>query len=159
MNCFSWHFSVSAGEPDNKIIFAEALLSILVGVYSLAPLILPCPRGTVISTCHKHLRNPMYFSLFILHAVRDSAKCTGRMSTSVWIPGFRNNLLYSEINSVGLQEKFLFNPIYSGICQIVPEKLINYLPSSFLLWVIDKVSLVFLSHGVDLQMKPQFFLL
>lgn len=159
MKCFSWHLSVSAGEPENKIIFAETLLSIPVGVYSLAPLILPFPWGTVISTCHRHLRNPMYFSLFILHTVRDSAKCTGRTSTLVWIPGFRNYLLYLEINSVGLQEKFLFNPIYSRICQIVPEKLINCLPSSFLLWVIDKASSVFLSHGVDLQMKPQFCLL
>lgn len=157
MNCFSWHFSVSAGEPDNKIIFAEALLSILVGVYSLVLLILPCPWGTVISTCHKHLHNPMYFSLFILHTVRDSDKHIGRMSTSVWIPGFKNNLLYLEINSIGLQEKFLFNPIYYVICQILPEKLINCLLSSYLLWVINKESLEFLSHGVDLQIKPQFY--
>lgn len=126
------------------------------GVYPLVLLILPCPWGTVISTCHKHLHDSMYFSLFILHTVRDLVKHTGRTSTSVWIPGFKTNLLYLEINSIELQEKFLFNPIYYIICQILPEKLVNCLLTSCLLWVINKESLVFLSHGVDLQIKPQF---
>lgn len=76
---------------------------------------------TIISACHKHLPTPLHVFVLIYCSHCERLSQMYKTSTSVWIPGFKNNLLYLEINLIWLQEKILFNPIYYVICQLLPE--------------------------------------